>query len=141
MTGNELYKRVCGGWHPTVRFAEPVCDSNSQYEVGMMGVLVGAEMDSLDVVKFTIAEGSYAEFNKTMEQPVWYAPNDDLVTKSQLGGRKPSDVVYEDMEMEIGNFEIVDKDSDILFKEYMDSKTNISYIKWLETNLLNYRKE
>ncbi len=54
--------------NPTVRFTDCVADSDSQYEEGMMGKVISAELDAnSDCVIFIIAEDRYAEFNKKQE--------------------------------------------------------------------------
>ncbi|WP_373266151.1 hypothetical protein [Hungatella hathewayi] len=135
MTGQELYEKVRNGWKPTVRFTECVADSDSQYEENMMGKVISAKLDShSSCIIFTIAEDRYSEFNKRQEQPIWYENpySETCVTKSVLGGRKESDIVYECVDMELGNFEIVNDGILFLYQEYCRENPNKSYLSWLE---------
>ena len=144
MTGQELYERVKKGWKPTVRFTDCVADSDSQYEEGMMGKVISAELDAnSDCVIFIIAEDRYAEFNKKQEKPVWYESpyTDNRVTKSELGGRKASDIVYECTDMDLGNFEIVNDGSLLLYEEYCRENSNMSYLSWLEDTIIKLKGE
>lgn len=138
MTGLELYEKVKKGWNPTVRFTDSVGDSNSQYEEGMMGKVTSARFDTHDIIIFTIAEDRFAEFNKKQEKPVWYESpfSENCTTKSMLGGRKACDVVYEDADMELGNFEIVKDESLILYDEYCNDNPKMSYLSWLENRII-----
>lgn len=138
MTGLELYEKVKNGWNPTVRFTDSVGDSNSQYEEGMMGKVISARFDTHDIIIFTIAEDRFAEFNKKQEKPVWYENqfSENCTTKSMLGGRKACDVVYEDVDMELGNFEIVKDESLILYDEYCKDNPKMSYLSWLENRII-----
>lgn len=144
MTGQELYERVKKGFHPTVRFTDCVADSDSQYEEGMMGKVISAELEPhSDCVVFIIAEDRYAEFNKKQEKPVWYANpyTETRVTKSALGGRRKSDSVYECTDMELGNFEIVNDGSLLLYEEYCRVNPNMSYLSWLEETIMKLKEK
>ncbi len=50
------------------------------------------------------------------------------MTKSELGGRKASDIVYECTDMDLGNFEIVNDESLLLYEEYCRENSNMSYL-------------
>ena len=62
------------------------------------------------------------------------------MTKSELGGRKASDIVYECTDMDLGNFEIVNDGSLLLYEEYCRENSNMSYLSWLEDTIIKLRE-
>ena len=63
------------------------------------------------------------------------------MTKSELGGRKASDIVYECTDMDLGNFEIVNDGSLLLYEEYCRENSNMSYLSWLEDTIIKLKGE
>lgn len=135
----EIYNQVSQGSNPVVRFTACVADSDSQYEVGMLGNIISASTDSNEIVWFVISEAGFREFNIKQELPIWYKSpdSDEQVCKRELGGRKMQDKVPEDMDDDVCNFEIVESENNKLFEEFLSTDTETSYVSWLEDKIIN----
>ena len=103
-------------------------DLEGQFENGMLAEVIDAYIDAEfgDFVKIVVNEEDFATKNKNMEQPNW------VEDKRYSDFHKRENVVdfFDNLNEDLVNVEVVQMNS--LVKEYLESKSSLSYTRWLE---------
>lgn len=142
ITGKQLLEMVSSGAKPVVEFTKE-CDrfDYESFDTGMRARLTSVwtdvELDCLGC-QFDIAE--FEGFNKSVERPVWYGKNGEMVTWSESPyypeDKKVTIYIGED---ECPGFEIIEES--VAFLDYKMSGSKLSYVQWLEEQYLKNRWE
>lgn len=128
MTGQELIDLLKTGTKVIVRFTKYIEDLEGQFENGMLAEVIDAYIDTEfgDFVKIVVNEEDFATKNKNMEQQNW------VEDKRYSDFHKRENVVdfFDNLNEDLVNVEVVQMNS--LVKEYLESKSSLSYTRWLE---------
>lgn len=138
MNYEDLKKLVGSGKRPLVCFTKKVEMEDTQFEEGMLAEIVEISVDttySKDICEITFSEKNYQEYNKNLEKSIWYNPKNEKfdLKFSQVHKREIIASINDESE-DIKSFVLKDGNMDI-FKEYISSKTDLTYVEWLEENL------
>lgn len=128
MTGQELIDLLKTGTKVIVRFTKCIEDIEGQFENGMLAEVIDAYVDNEfgDFIKIVVNEKDFATKNKDMEQQNW------VEDKKYSEIHERFDVVdfFDNLNEDLLNVEVVQMNS--LVKEYLESKSSLSYTRWLE---------
>lgn len=141
MKTNDLMELVNSGNHIAVEFDANVCDLEVRYEVGMRTRLIGAYKDGSGCIIFKTDESDFADYNKSIEQPVWFNSDTkqyDLKWSDMEFEEDNNSEIYEDENNELYNFKVVDDQKLKVFGKYKESNSELSYVSWLEEQLSKY---
>ena len=139
MKTNDLMELVNSGNHIVVEFNANVCDLEVRYEAGMRTRLIGACNDGSGCIIFKTDESDFSDYNKSIEQPVWFNSDTkqyDLKWSDMDSEEDNNSEIYEDENAELYNFKIVDDHKLKVFIMYKESNSELSYVTWLEEQLL-----
>lgn len=136
MTGKELVEYVRQGNKPIIRFTQNIEDHETQFERDMMAQINNAYFE-YECVALTVNESKYSAYNKELERPVWMDDKHkvDCLTFSEVDVRLDSSEIYIGEDEEITEFEFVTPHT--LYNHYLESKSDLSYIRWLEESILS----
>jgi hypothetical protein len=141
MTGKKLLELVQAGATPLVRFNSRVEELEYQFESGMIGRVLSVT-NAENAIDVKIDESDFREYNLSLEKPMWRNRIDGEFTLrfSEIDKREDIATIYDELE-ELINFEIIEDESLNLFNEYLENKNSLSYIQWLEQELLKSRSK
>lgn len=135
-----LRDMVGNGYCPPVRFKNDIRELNSYFEPGMMATLDGVVDYQNNHSGFVFNVSDYKENNLTFETPNFYDANGTprlTATEAKLAPctRLTLFFMYKD---EVDQFlEIIQDNYTVLFKLYQQSKSPVTYVRWLEQQLIN----
>lgn len=146
MTPKDLMKIVNEGKAIPIEIKEGCEELEIRYEAGMMTYIVSAYEIEKNIICFETEERDFIEYNKSIEKPVWLnreTDNYDLKW-SDLNKKynKGDYCIWEDAsDIEDGfyNFKLLDDNKLELYNQYLQSKSELTYVQWLEGRLLEGR--
>jgi len=140
MTNKKIYNLVKSGVQPIVKIKNQNHLDATLWDNGMLGRIESAEIEDggteFESLKFWIREDSFRHINKSYMSKNYY--NEEKIpclTYLEAKFDIPADgvdMVYVMADDE--NFELENKN--VLLKEYLEEKCDITYIKWLENKVL-----
>lgn len=141
MTGEKLLELVHAGVTSLVRFNSRVEELEYQFENRMIGKVVSVIKDK-NTIEANIDESDFREYNLSLEKPMWRNRIDGEFTLrfSEIDKREDVATVYDELE-ELINFEIIEDETLDIYNEYLENKNSLSYIQWLEQELLKSRSK
>jgi hypothetical protein len=136
-TVQELIKLLEAGVKPTIQF-----NKNHSYDADpdMKGQIISFEEDDIDdegsiSYKFVVDISGYEDYNKSVARNIWVADSNGEYTKTWFeSGFYPKDGLYDIWAMNYqscidAGFDFVENK---LYLRYIESKTELSYLQWLE---------
>lgn len=147
MKVKEICNMLDDGMGVQVQFKERINDFESRYEQDMRTYLTGYTIDGENIdesqcVIFSTNEKDYADFNKSMEKPIWLDNKSKtycLTWSEEWAGESPNVDVYENnLDSEIETFEVLNNESLALFNLYKQSNVDVRYTTWLEEQIVKY---
>ena len=143
MNAKDFAKLVNSGIRPVVTFKASVDDKEGYWEANMRGRITAARDNGDDVMELTVDVTEFDEFNKPFESANYYDKNQNpTLTAREAGFYKAVDTMYFDANEDVGQVLTVEDDSSIkLFNEYRESGSDLSYVTWLERQVLAARWE
>lgn len=143
MKGIEILNLLEKGVHPIVRFNEVVEDLELQFDRNQMGRIVNAFKNKYGEIEIAISEKEYGEYNKSIEQANWPSLKDfnasPTLRYSDEHTRKEIETLCYCENDEIHEFSIVEDCYQELLDEYLASKSDLSYLDWLQEKILELR--
>lgn len=141
MLGKEFLDLVCAGVRPIIKINKRYEELETQFEEGMLAIVEFAS-DELDgTIKLRLNESQFKRENRNLEKPAW--KNNDTgmyeLKFSEIDKREDISYMWIDTNEEIINFSIVEDDS--LQMEFIVSNCGVSYIEWLENQVLKLRSK
>jgi hypothetical protein len=134
MKSIELYDQYKNGLRPTVKFKKGIEEQES-FDPGMKAKLINMypEEDWGYCCIFDFTE--YEDFNKTIEMPVWYGSDNEMLkwSESKYYPKDKRVKVYignDDVEL----FDIVEES--LAYRDYKNSGSTKTYTEWLEEQYL-----
>lgn len=141
MNSKELFNIVKSGKKPEIRFTEdPELYLEESVDPEMMGRVIKASVDE-DCLVFRIDLNPYQEHNQSVGKPNWYNQEGEAVLTYLESNFYPKDgveVLYLPLDAEVP-IELIEPNS--LVGEYLQGDKEDSYVKWLENQILEYRKK
>lgn len=139
MKTSEFIKILSSGIKPVVEFD----DTWEDFDKGMRGRIISYGHERQDSMFFICDLSEYEDYNDMFDQGNWNDPNGIPCLKWRETKYYPKDgkykiVLYTDVDDAV-NFVIVDESP--LYKEYRESNAKVSYVKWLEIELIQSRNK
>lgn len=123
-----------------IEFTETVKDLEIRYDGGMKAYIVKAIQENEDTIIFKTEERDFAEYNKSIERPVW------MNNKSGQFELKWSELeqkitefdfeIWEATNEETFNFKLLNEETYALYLQYKSEESNLSYVQWLENKVI-----
>lgn len=142
-TGKEL-REYCKGKEIPIVFNNEIEQLEGRFETGMKAYITGvSEPDRDDLITINIEEKEFADFNKSMETPVWHnekTSNFDLKYSESIYGEdwNGKDTIYDNENELSDNFTLLNNNKLQLYNQYLQEKQDKeTYIDWLENKILN----
>lgn len=144
MKSKELYELVRQGKEPVIKFNKGVygyCDDS--FDPLMVGKIIDVSIEFEDSYRFLVDMNDYEAYNRSVAPMEWkdkngeatltwfdtkYYPEDGIEAMYL-----PSSDIFDTKEV----FDFIEENT--LFQEYVDSKSDISYVEWLESELIKYK--
>ena len=141
MKNKEIYNLVKSGVQPIVRIKNQNHLDATLWDNGMFGRIERAEIEDVDTefecLKFWIREDSFRDINKSYMKKNYYNKEKiPCLTYLEAKFDIPThgvDMVYVMADDE--TFELENKN--VLLKEYLEEKCDITYVEWLENKINN----
>ncbi|MBU7316050.1 hypothetical protein [Paenibacillus oleatilyticus] len=129
MNGKQLFELFRSGAKPIVEFTEG-CQDYESFDPKMKARLICMwEDDECLGCEFDFSE--FVDFNKSIEQPVWYGRNNELLKWSESSYYpKAFKVRFYIDENETPYFKIAEES--IAYSDYKKSGSTKAYVEWLE---------
>ncbi len=122
---------------PTVTFNQDIPEYSTGLENGMMAEMTYIS-EQQDMIHVVCDLTNFKTYNKTFEKPIYEGENGASVKWSE-SFFYPEDNIVEffieaknELPFEVGP-------SNGLYKEYLESQSDLTYVKWLESTLLQLR--
>ena len=140
MLSNELMNYINNGNEVLVEINKCYEDFELRYEEGMKAYIVKAIKDNIGIC-FKTSEKEFTEYNKLIEKPLWLNDKTGLYelkwSELKQNVTESDYYIWEDVDNEIFNFKIINSDEQInLYERFINEKSNLSYIKWLENKVI-----
>ncbi|ABO50797.1 hypothetical protein Dred_2287 [Desulforamulus reducens MI-1] len=123
---------------PTITFTQDIREYSTGLETGMMASLTHVA-EKQDMVHIVCDLTNFEAHNKIFEQPVFEGENGKFVKWSESFFYPENRIVEffveakNELPFEVGQ-------GNELYKEYIESKTDLNYVKWLEAEVLKLRE-
>ena len=141
MKGQDFFELTNKGIYPTIKFLPDILDIDCQFETNMLAQVTSVFHDSENIIGVEFSEAQFSKYNKDLETPTIYneSNNEYDLRWSEIHPRKERGLVYICLTDDIPYFEIVDDNYTELVKEYVDSKTTLTYVEWLQEQVFMLR--
>ena len=122
---------------PTLTFTRDITEYSTGLETGMMAELTYVA-EKQDMIHVVCDLTNFKTYNKIFEQPVYEGENGQFVKWSESFYYPENNIVEffiegkNELPFEVGQ-------GNGLYKEYQESKSDLPYVKWLESTLLKLR--
>lgn len=142
MTGRELLEAFKNGLRPVLGFTPDVNELEMQFEDGMRAKLIDIRIEDDECIKLVLDESKYRMTNELAEHPYYRKEvGGEFIHKySEIHGRNNVATIYDELDNELSNVFVVEDSSNRLYEAYIESNTDISYVEWLEFELLKRLK-
>lgn len=141
MTGNELLRLLKTGQLPVVEFTREIEDYESCIDRGMRARITRAELYTCDTIKVSFSLNEFEAHNRTFEKANYYNKVGEPVLTAREAGYYPKDgiesIVFRVNE-DFDAFHVVDANP--LVVEHLNADTKLSYVEWLESELMKARE-
>lgn len=141
MKSKELYELVRQGKKPVIKFNKGVYDyCDDSFDPLMIGRITGVSIEFEDSYRFLVDLNDYEAHNRSVALYDWKDKNGNPTLTWFDTVYYPKDgieVMYlpGDYSFNIEDvFDFVEENS--LFQEFLNSKTNLTYVEWLEIELI-----
>lgn len=122
---------------PTLTFTQDIREYSTGLETGMMANLTHVA-EKQDMIHIVCDLTNFETYNKTFEQPVYEGEQGKFVRWSESFFYPENKIV--EFFIEAKNelpFEV--SQGNELYKEYVESNSDLNYVKWLESEILKLR--
>lgn len=122
---------------PTVTFAQDIREYSTGLETGMMASLIYVA-EKQEMIHIVCNLTNFEEYNKTFELPVYEGEDGKFVRWSESFCYPQNKIVEffvegkNELPFEVGQ-------GSELYKEYVESNSDLTYVKWLESEVLKLR--
>ncbi len=136
MLGKEFAALVNDGIFPVVTFTKDIVNCEGYFEPGMRGRLRSVRNSGDDVVIFTVDLSEFEEFNKQFETANYYDKNHVACLNAREAGLyNVKEQYYADCDLE-AYIEIEEPHRLKIYEEYKQSGSELTYVQWLEDNVV-----
>lgn len=138
-TGKDLADAVRQGLRPVVTFGKGIEDKEGYPEAGMRARVVAASDAGNDgMLKVVFEFESFADHNRPLESRNYYdKAGKPTLTAREAGFYTPEEHLYFDADEELsGTLTVTDEGSVLLFEAFKAEGSTLSYVEWLERQLL-----
>lgn len=144
MTVKQIYELILQGVKPIVQFSDNIADFDEEsVDPNMRCKIIKASKEHGNLIRFEIDLKGFEDYNKSVARANWFDENGEPRLTWFETDKYPKDgidAIYIDIEAD-APFILVKNESIELFNQYLNSKSQLSYIEWLEETIIKIKEK